>query len=80
MFSLLSLFEVVISKAIEQLCLCSEEHGAKIMHFPETAKQFANYLQERAETSSPKQRKRRCSIVSGVAWCIIKPKSVIRTT
>ena len=38
MFSLLSLFEVVISKAIEQLCLCSEEHGAKIMHFPETTK------------------------------------------
>ena len=46
MFGLLSLFEVVISKAIEQLCLCSEEHGAKIMHFHETAKQNANKIIE----------------------------------
>ena len=46
MFSLLSLFEVVISKAIEQICLCSEEHAAKIMHFPETTKQNANKLKK----------------------------------
>ena len=43
MFRLLSLFEVVISKAIEQICLCSKEHAANVIQLFDSTKCFDSF-------------------------------------